>query len=89
MAEQSASGNGRRLVEYRSVITLGNLLNILTIMVTVCGALMWWYGDVQARLATLETKVEFAQAALAAVAAKMGIELTEFGGDRETGRHAR
>jgi hypothetical protein len=77
MAEQSAPGSGRKLVEYRSVITLGNLLSILTIVGSVAGGAIWWNGDIQARLATLETKMEFAQNALAAMAQKMGIELTE------------
>ena len=75
MAEQSAAGSGRKLIEYRSVITLGNLLSILTILLTVAGGAVWWNGDIQARLATLETKMEFAQGALAAMAQKMGIEL--------------
>ena len=89
MAEQSTVGNGRRMIEYRSVITLGNLLNILTIVMSVCGALMWWYGDVEARLATLETKMAFAQTALSAMASKMGIELSEFSGDGRPRHNAR
>jgi len=76
MVEPSAPGNGRKAVEYRSVVTLGNLLSILAMMVTVSGGLMWWYGDVQSRLTALETKMDFAQAALNAVAQKMGIRLT-------------
>ena len=70
MAEQNVTGNGRKLVEYRSVITLGNLLSIVTIVVTVSAGAIWWNGDVQARLATLETKMEFTEAALAAMAQK-------------------
>lgn len=80
MAEPSAPANGRR-IEYRSVVTLGNLLSIVAMVVTVLGAVVWWYGEVQARLATLETKMEFAQSALNAMAMKMGIELSESGAD--------
>jgi hypothetical protein len=83
-----ASGNGRRIVEYRSVITLGNVLSILAMVVTVFGAATWWYGDVQARFATLETKMEFVQSAVDAMAAKMGIELSEISAAAK-GRRAR
>lgn len=88
MAEPSTPGNGvaRKIVEYRSVITLGNLLSILAMIVTVTGAVMWWFGDVQSRLATLETKMEFAQSSLNAMALKMGIELSESGADAKTRR---
>jgi hypothetical protein len=85
MAEPTAPGNGRR-IEYRSVVTLGNLLSIVAMVVTVSGAVVWWYGDVQARLARLETKMEFAQSALNAMALKMGIELTESGADGKARR---
>jgi hypothetical protein len=84
MAEQNVTGNGRKLVEYRSVITLGNLLSIVTIVVTVSAGAIWWNGDVQARLATLETKMEFTEGALAAMAQKMGIELTELDAERRS-----
>jgi len=88
MPEPSAPGNGvaRKIVEYRSVITLGNLLSILAMIVTVTGAVMWWFGDVQSRLATLATKMECAQSALNAMALKMGIELSESDGDAKTSR---
>lgn len=87
MTEQNGTGNGRKLVEYRSVITLGNLLSIVTIVLSVAGGAIWWNGDVQARLARLETKMEFTEGALAAVAQKMGIELTEMDpGRRSFGR---
>jgi len=82
----SPNGNGRRIVEYRSVITLGNLMSILAMVVTVSGALIWFYGDVQARLATLEAKVEFARSVLNAMAAKMGIELSEVGANAKERR---
>lgn len=77
MAEQSGIGNGRKLVEYRSVITLGNLLSIVALVLTVAGGAFWWTADVETRLARLETKMAFAQGALSAMAQKMGIELTE------------
>ncbi|HWI26496.1 MAG TPA: hypothetical protein VN668_05960 [Stellaceae bacterium] len=89
MTEPSPPGNGRRFVEYRSVITLGNLLSILTIVITVAGGAIWWNGDLQARLATLELKMQFAQSALAAVAQKMGIDLTDLEANRGELRYAR
>jgi hypothetical protein len=78
MVEQASPGSGspRKIIEYRSIITLGNLLSILTIIVSLGGGLIWWYGDVQSRLATLEIKMEFAQDALSAMARKLGVEIT-------------
>jgi hypothetical protein len=80
MAELTVPGNGRK-IEYRSVITLGNLMSILAMVVTVSGAVMLFYGDVQARLAALEIRMEFAQAAINAVAQKMGIEPAQIGSE--------
>lgn len=59
--------------------SLGNLLNLLAIIVTVAGAIWWFTDDVRMRLTTLELHTAYIEKSIAIIAAKFG-QVVSIGG---------